>query len=135
MRQSAAVFGLGLVLALGGCATMGGGGAAHVNGAMDVWRAALEAQDIDGMMSVYSENYSGQQGGKPSVKYFLQDAKAQGWLSSLDIDTSNAVTEVDGGTANYGPINIAAGGQYMTLEFELEKEDDGEWRIVGSDSY
>ena len=122
------------VIALAGCASVGGGGGMSdeemirslVNDAM----AALQAQDIDTMVANYADSFeSDQGGGKAEMKEFLQGAKEQGFLDDLKIDLDSLVIEVNGTKASAKPIQLEGAFGSLTIEFDLEKID-GQWQVT-----
>ena len=120
------------VIALAGCASVGGGGMSDeemirslVNDAM----AALQAQDIDTMVANYADSFeSDQGGGKAEMKEFLQGAKEQGFLDDLKIDLDSLIIEVHT-KASAKPIQLEGAFGSLTIEFDLEKID-GQWQVT-----
>ena len=119
-----------------GCASLGKGPAdgERIAGMLADWKAALEAHDVDKLMTAYSEDFEGRGGaGKEQVREFLQGAIDQGYLDGAEISLEDAETTIDGGTASVGPVVLSSDRGAMEIELKLIKESDGAWRIVGSD--
>lgn len=133
-----AVCGLAVVV-LTGCAGGGGGGGASdtdiIQGIINDAMTALKAQDIDAMVSNYSDDFeSDQGGGVPEMKEFLQGAQEQGFLDGIEIDQSGTEIKVEGDKATAGPIDLEGAFGALTLEFELGKRD-GQWKVTYQSQY
>ena len=127
------VLALAMVTMAAGCASGGGGGASDaevIDGMVTDMLAALEGQDIDKMVSYYSEDFESDQGGdKAATKEFLAGAKEQGFLEGIEVDSSSSETVVEGDKATVGPIDLEGAFGALTLEFDLEKRN-GSWIVV-----
>lgn len=121
------------MVVMAGCASTGGGGASDgdvIDGIVAEMLGALEAQDIDKMVSFYSEDFESDQGGdKAATQEFLAGAKEQGFLDGIEVDQSSSETTIDGDKASVGPIDLEGAFGALTLEFDLEKRD-GSWIVV-----
>lgn len=121
------------MVVMAGCASTGGGGASDedvVNGIVTEMMAALAAQDIDKMVSFYSEDFESDQGGdRAATQEFLAGAKEQGFLDGVEVDSASSETTVEGDKASVGPIDLEGAFGALTLEFDLEKRD-GSWIVV-----
>ncbi len=128
-----------LATALCGCASLlGGGGPSDeelVTATLTEWKAALEAQDVDKMMAQISEDFEGEEGGKPEMKEFLEGAIDQGYLDGAEVDLEGADTTIDGETASVVGLTIESDMGGATLDMELKKDADGVWRITVMDVY
>ena len=138
MKKTALTY-LGIVVLVAalssGCAT-GGKGASDdeiiaANTAACI--AATEAQDVDGLLKYYSEDFSHYEfGDKAGLCAFLKDAKDMGYLEDIEIDLDSSETVIDGDEATVGPIYLSGSFGSTTLEFTLTKEA-GDWKISGMD--
>ncbi|MFP6583060.1 MAG: hypothetical protein VCD00_10975 [Candidatus Hydrogenedentota bacterium] len=120
------------MVVLTGCASTGGGASDEdvVNGIVAEMMAALAGQDIDKMVSFYSEDFESDQGGdRDATREFLAGAKEQGFLDGIEVDQSSSETSIEGDKASVGPIDLEGAFGALTLEFDLEKRD-GSWIVV-----
>lgn len=118
-----------------GCATMRGPSDEElIQNTLNGWKAALENQDIDAMMAFYSEDFTTDRGNtKEELREFFQGAKDQGYLEGAQADLSAAETTIEDGTAEVGPIYLSSDAGSLDTTLFLKKEEDGVWRIVGSE--
>ena len=56
-----------------------------------------------------------------------------GYLDGAEADLEEAETVIDGEEATVSPIVLSSSRGSMEFELSLAKEEDGAWRIVGSD--
>jgi len=124
-----------LAIFAAGCATMGGPSDEElVQNTLAEWKAAFEKQDIDAMMAAYSENFTTDRGNtKEELKEFFQGAKDQGYLEGVEADMSAVEIAIEGDTAQVDPIYLSSSAGSLETSLVLKKEDDGVWRIVGSE--
>ena len=95
------------------------------------WAEAGVAQDLDGMMVLYSEDFQNYEfGDKAGWKSFVQDAIDMGYLEDAEVDLEDAKTTIEGDTATVYPIEMTAAFGSATIELVLTKEADG-WMITG----
>ena len=124
-----------LVTMVCGCAMLGGPSDEDlISGTIDEMTTAMQAQDVDQIMAVYSEDFEGEQGGKEELRQMMEYIIDEGYLDSIEIDTENAVAALDGAAATYGPVDLSGEFGSMTFEYVLRKEADGVWRIMESNS-
>lgn len=127
------------VVVLAGCA--GGGGSSGPSDE-DVIRsivsdamAALQAGDIETMVSGYAEDFTSDQGGGVAeTKEFLQGAKDQGFLDDIEISLDNLEISIDGDKATAEPIELEGAFGALTLSLEFAKRD-GAWLVVYQSQY
>jgi hypothetical protein len=123
------------MVVMAGCASNGGsGGGAKdsdvIAGIVADMMTALGEQDIDKMVSSYSDDFESDQGGDlAATKEFLTAAKDGGLLEGLKVDQSNMETTIEGDKASVGPVDLEGSFGAMTLEFDLEKRA-GTWVVV-----
>ncbi len=123
-----------LVTMVCGCAALWGPSDEElINGTIDEMKAAMEAQNVDRIMAVYSEDFEGEQGGKPELRQMIEYVIDEGYMDSIEINTEDAETTVEGDVATYGPVELSGDFGAMSFEYTLKKEADGVWRIVGSE--
>ena len=92
--------------------------------------AAAKAQDIDGLIAHYSDDfYNYELGDKKGMKAFLEEAKSMGYLDGLEIDLEKAQTVIDGDTATVSPVIINGVFGTATIGFNLIKEG-ADWQIT-----
>ena len=126
------------VAAFAGCATTGSSGPSDqelVSNVIDQTLDALQAQNIDAMMTNYSEDFTSDQGGgKAEMRGFLEQAKEGGFLTDMTISTANTTILVEGDTARVEPIELEGQFGVLTLGYDLQKRD-GQWWIVRQTQY
>ncbi len=120
---------------LGACASTGGGAPAgpppeeQVEALLMDVLAKLQAGDIDGMLSTYTDDFTWDQGDKASMQGFLQGAADGGFLDGLTADTEGLNIVVDGETATADGISIEGAFGLLDLSFELAQRD-GQWMVT-----
>ena len=99
------------------------------------WHQAFEKQDIDGIMAVYSEDYTGQQGeGKAQIRNFIQELIYNGTLASSKMDIEDVEIEIDGDVATVAPITYSGDWGQMSIRNTFKKEGST-WRVTSSAEY
>ena len=94
---------------------------------------AYVKQDIDAIMAVYSEDFSGEQGaGKAQVEEFLIGIKDQGYLADTEVVLDNVVIEVDGDTATAIPVTYSGGWGQVDYKTTFKKEGST-WKIIAGE--
>jgi len=95
--------------------------------------AALVAQDIDKMMTHFSEDFSNDQFvDKAGVRDFLENCEASGYLDDLEVDLSENQVTITGDSATGGPAVVKGWFGSIPITIEGVKEEDG-WKIVNMD--
>lgn len=87
---------------------------------------AIEAQDIDAMISFSGEGFSPDSGLIEATKEFMVGAKDQGGLTR-DLRNTRITFHRDSATA--APVELKAAFSALTLAFELTKQG-GQWKIT-----
>jgi ketosteroid isomerase-like protein len=132
-----------LAVVIAGCAAMGGKSDADlVCETMTQMDAAMSTGDVDAVMAFYSEDYEAR--GREGTTMGKEDLREmyERWLprmaeraaeegSERRTDMSQAVPQVDGDTATFGPVIRQRGRGPRAMQYNLKKEADGVWRIVG----
>ncbi len=128
-----------------GCAALGGKSDADlVCDVMTQMDDAMSAGDVDAVMACYSENYEGRgRGGSTMTKEDLRERyerflprmaeRAAEGGGERRTDMSQAVPNIDGDTATFGPVVRQGRRGTRTTQYNLKKEADGVWRIVGTE--
>lgn len=124
-----------LALLIGACASGGGAPAGPsdeelINQLVSDTLAKLAAKDIEGMLSVYSDDFQDNQGqDKATVQGFLQAIGEQGMLDGIEADTSGMAVAVEGDAATVDNVALSGAFGALTLSFKLEKRD-GTWVVT-----
>ena len=136
MKDAMRALALITIIGVCGCATTGGGGATDEEQIMQqltVWSNALQNDDVDTAMAVYSEDVVGFEGSdKEGLTAFFHGASESGDLANIDFIIGDATVTVDGTSAEASPVVIAGDFGEFEMVFLMEKED-GTWRIIGQD--
>jgi hypothetical protein len=128
-----------MAMAVAGCATSGGAAAAKkgvsdeegVKQALENWKAGMEGKDTTKLAAGISEKFShAEWGNKQQMLGFLDEQFKQGTLDGLKIDASKAKVTIANGVATVYPVVMSASFGEPTIEFKLQKEDDGVWRAT-----
>ena len=120
---------------LGGCATSGKGMTDEelIGKLTEECIAAALAQDIDKLVTYYSDDFSHYEfGDKAGLKEFLAGAKDMGYLDGLEVSMEQAETTIEGDTATIFPVIIEGPFGSTEIEFTSKREGDT-WKIVGMD--
>ncbi len=136
--QIAMVFAVSVIIAtVFGCAAMTPSGPTpeeEARSALMAYQAAWEAQDMDKIMSAFSDDdYSNPSGmDKAAVRTFLEGLAAQGVLQTVKVNLEECEIIADGDSVTATPViydSPTATGK-TTYRYTLKKESDGIWRIV-----
>lgn len=125
---------LALITVVAGCATTGGMSPEEaVAQQIEVFKKGLLAQDIDMVLTVYSEDFEHYEwGDKAGAGDFLNDAVAMGYLDDAEVYTEEMEIKVEGDQASAYPIDVSGAFGTATLELIFTKEAGG-WLITGQD--
>jgi len=93
-------------------------------------QAAWEAEDVDGIMAVYSDDYSGE-GGRSGLRAFYSDLAAKGLLQRTALGIEECEIVVDGDRATAGPVTYTSPDNRHVSSYTMKREGGGVWRIVG----
>ncbi len=98
------------------------------------WKVAMEAQDIDKVMTFFSPNFEHYDWkDKAGAQAFLNDAKDMGYLEGAEILTTDMEIKLEGDKATVYPIDVNTVAGSVTLELTLANEG-GTWLVVGLDA-
>jgi len=96
-------------------------------------KGALVAQDLDTLMTFYSENFEHwEYGDKAGLKNFMEEAIDMGYLENAEVSTDKAETTIEKDTAKVYPVEFAASFGSATIGVELKKEGMA-WLITSMD--
>jgi ketosteroid isomerase-like protein len=135
-RFVAALLALGMVAVLVvGCATTGGNkDQKSIDKTLAVWKAAIEKQDVDGMMPAYSDAFKSDRGeGKPEMKKFLASVKEQGYLDGAKVDMAKTEIKIEKNTATVSPIGLSSNAGAISVQLVMKPDPDKVWRIIASE--
>ncbi|MHC4324769.1 MAG: YybH family protein [Planctomycetota bacterium] len=105
-----------------------------INTTMNTWKEAIVAQDVDVMMTGYSEDFASSDGtGKEGVREFMEGATDQGYIDNIEINFETAELTISDDTAEFGPVEVISEMGSMDFSYTLQKEDKKTWRIISSD--
>ena len=108
----------------------------QISGMMKQWKLAYQQEDIDKMVSSYSEDYSGGNGeSKDQVREYLGQIKDGGYLAGSEMDLDEAKIKISGNTATVEPIRYVGDWGEMQTSRVLKKEKDNVWRVVETREY
>lgn len=111
-----------------------GGGDGELAEFVDEYVGVIKAQDVEGLMAYYADDFSADGSGKAELKTFLLDAKDQGFLEDVGTNTENVELAVNGETATIEGVELEGAFGVITLNFDLAKRD-GKWVIVSQSQY
>lgn len=101
---------------------------------IEKFAASAAKEDMDGMMSVFSDSFEHYQyGDKAGVKEFLQQSADMGYLEGIEFSMEDAEFEADGDTMSVYPVDVEGSFGSITFEYVLKKEGDA-WKIVEFDA-
>lgn len=127
---------LALVVLAVGCATSSSvDNDALIRQTLNTMKEGIEQQDVDKIMTAYSENYSSSQAqGKEPVATFWGNAKDQGYLEGATAVLDSTTVTIDGDTATAGPVTLQGPAGGFDIRIDLAKESGG-WLIVNTDEW
>jgi len=132
------LFGLGLavVFIASGCATLGGmTDEEKVAQTVQQWIEATEAQDIEAIMALVSDDFSGQGGAnKAAFRQYIGGLIDSGMFDGVEVSDSRAVITVDGDRAEARNLDLSSYAGAVVVDLALQRDADGKWRIVGLDA-
>jgi len=133
--KSTVITAIALALAVSGCASMGGKSPEEqVAEKLTAWKTALEANDLDGLMLLYSDNFEHYEyGDKAGMKDFLMQASDMGYLEGIEVSLELTETTIEGDKAVAFPVDVIGAFGALAFEHTLTNED-GVWMITGSDA-
>jgi len=101
---------------------------------LEVWKAGMEAQDMDQVMTVYSPDFSHyEMGGFEDLKSVLQGYMDNGDLDNTVVSLDEVEIEVaEDGKATAYPIPLTAVFGTATIRLYFE-EKDGVWLATSMD--
>lgn len=96
------------------------------------WKEAMETEDVDRLLAIYSEQYETSEGdNKESMRELVKRSFDSGFMETVEIDMGNAKVIVKGNIAKFGPIDFISDTGIWPLELTLQRENS-EWLILSS---
>ena len=92
--------------------------------------------DVESIMSVYSEDYSGSNGeAKEQVAQFINGMKEQGYLAGTKVVLDDVVIKVQGNTVTAAPVRYS--GDWGEVDYDTTfKKEGSTWKMIsGEQSY
>jgi ketosteroid isomerase-like protein len=101
---------------------------------LNTYETSLNEADVDALIKLYSEDYMGRDGNdyEQTVEFLGQIVPALEEYG-VEVSAAEAEIEIDGKTATIGPVILDTPEGSMELTLLTTKEDDGCWRITGSE--
>ncbi len=96
---------------------------------------AYAEQDLDAIMAVYSEDYTGQEGeGKEQLREYLEGVKYQGYLDSTRVDIEDVEIAIEGDLATVVPVRYT--GNWGQMDFKtVFKKEGSTWRVITGEEH
>ncbi len=138
MNQGKRATGLALLIAaamFAGCATTGGKKVQpSIDQTLAGWKAAIESQNVEGMMAAYSADFKSDRGaGKAETQGAFVKARERGYFDEAKVDLSQAQTKIEQDAGTVGPIVLTSKMGSMSVNLSLKRDPDAVWRIVASE--
>jgi len=121
---------VGVLMAAAGCATMASAPADNelIQSVLDRWAQTLVSQDIDAMMTLFSDAYEGP-GGKERVRQTMEGYAKEGTLDNVQVEFDTLRLIISGNRATVAPVYISSAAGTAMISFTLTKEEEA-WKIV-----
>ena len=101
-----------------------------IRGLLDTLKQAVENEDVDRMMTTYSDHFKDPEGrGKTELRLFVQSYKTSGQLKNVHVDAGQAKLAIENDEARAGPIFLADDGGQVSINLVLGREGKG-WLIT-----
>ena len=130
------VVGCAVLMLVTGCATSGGKGPTDeelIDALTEECMAALEAQDVDKLMTFFSEDFTSYEfADKDAGRAFIEDAKMSGFLDGIEVDLSQKEQIIEGNKASGGPVILNGSFGSISISLDGVKEEGG-WKVVNMD--
>jgi ketosteroid isomerase-like protein len=121
-----------MVVSLLGCQTTQ---EQNIRAALVDLQDAYVEQDLDKIMAVYSEDYTGQEGErKGQVREYLEGVMYQGYLSSTRVDIEDVEIEIEGDIATVAPVRYTGNWGQMDIKNTFKKEGST-WRVISGEEH
>lgn len=96
------------------------------------WKSAFELGDADAFAVMYSDSYTNSDGmDKEGIRQTVTFLSDEGYLEYIEIGLDGAEAVVAGDSASFTGIAFETPEGSEAVGFELEKQDDGSWAIIG----
>ncbi len=94
--------------------------------------AAIEAEDVEAILTSYSEDYGDAQGSdKSSRREYYNGFITNGVFKNVKIDMDALEVAQEGQVVTAGPVTYVTGAGTASFEYKFKHEADGVWRIIG----
>ncbi|MCC6699028.1 MAG: hypothetical protein IT365_25620 [Candidatus Hydrogenedentes bacterium] len=118
----------------GGCATGAKGPSNEelISATMNNWKAGMETKDLAKIGLTVSEEFNHYEyGNKAQMLSAVDGMFKDGTLSGAKVSLETAETKIEGDAATVYPVEMSFASGSVTIEFNLKKEADGQWRAIG----
>ncbi len=97
--------------------------------------AAYEKQDVDTVLSFYSDDFEGGNGeDKEQVSQLLNGMKEQGYLADTELDLDDVKLKVEGDTVTAAPVTYS--GSWGEVDYKaVFKKEGAIWKTVSTEEY
>jgi ketosteroid isomerase-like protein len=93
-----------------------------------------QANNVDGMLAAYSDEYQDSRGGHKGVLRGAFNAMiAQGIFTNWSFDITDCEVAIDGNIAAMSPVHLSSPFGNSSYAYKMKRETDGVWRIVNSE--
>jgi hypothetical protein len=100
---------------------------------MENWKKAMKAENVDELLSFYSDSYKTSEGqDKESMRALVKRSFDSGFMETVEIKMNKARVIIDGNIAKFGPVEFISDTGIWPMEITLQKEN-GKWLIIGSE--
>ena len=120
------------VVLAAGCATTSNGASdkAQISELLAKWKQALLSNNLDQIMSLYSEDFLSSGRDKAAAAPYLKEAMEEGAAKDVRINVEDATIMIKGDKASVLPIALSRRDGANSMRLDLAKEN-GRWMIVG----
>lgn len=135
MRVVRGILAVSLVAVVSGCASMPGGASVEdeVLATMAKYVEAMKANDVDGLVAFFSEDWENDEGAtKDVLEGYFQGLADQGLNEDTEVILDETKVVMEGKVATMGPVVYKSSQDETAWEYEMVKEADGVWRCVYS---
>ena len=96
---------------------------------------AYEKEDVETILSLYSEDFEGGDGnGKEQLVELLNGMKDQGYLTDTELNIEDVKLKVEGDTVTAAPLTYSGGWGQVDYTTTFKKEGSG-WKAIGGAEY
>ena len=103
---------------------------------LSTWKTGIESADIDLMMTAISEDFVGPEGvEKAAFHLYMASLFHDSTLADAEMLMERMTLVIAHDKASAKNLGLRSRGAAAVIDFDLEKEDDGVWRIVSIQLY